>query len=76
VTSRQIELEIAGLSGAESLQRLKETLCHNTGVEAVHVQPDTGRATVHAHANVVLEHLLESVEQAGFMARPARLEDD
>ena len=74
--SPQIELEIVGLSDSESARRAEAAIRDNAGVEAVRVYPGRGRAFVEINRAAQLEHLLESLESAGFMARPARDEDD
>lgn len=68
---RTLLLEIVGLSDHESVQRATEALRNNSGVESVRVSLERGRASVDVVRGYTLEHLLESLESAGFMARLA-----
>jgi|WetSurSiteA1Bulk_404760.scaffolds.fasta_scaffold174451_2 hypothetical protein len=70
----RIKLEIVGLSDSESVQRATEAIRGNTGVERAHVSLESRTALVDVVRGYTLEHILESLESAGFMARPA--EDD
>ena len=74
--SPQLELEIVGLSDSESARRAEAAIRNNAGVEAVRMYPARGRAFVEITRGARVEHLLESLESAGFMARPAREEAD
>ena len=67
----QIELEIVGLSDEESARKAEKAILGNTGVDATQVHLDRGRAVVEVRRGYTLEHLLESLEIAGFMARLA-----
>lgn len=70
----QIQLEIVGLSDEESVERATSAIRNNTGVERVRVSLASRTAVVDVVRGYTLEHILESLESAGFMARPA--EDD
>jgi len=74
--SRQIELEIVGLAGEESARRAEAALRNNQGVIDARVLAGQGRAFVLTAPGVILEHLLESLETAGFLARPAAPGDE
>lgn len=67
----QIQLEIVGLSDQASADRAEQAIRNNAGVERARVYLETGRALVDVVRGYTLEHLLESLESAGFMARPA-----
>jgi copper chaperone CopZ len=67
----QIKLEIVGLTDLESVQRATEAIRNNTGVERARVSLDSATALVDVVRGYTLEHILESLESAGFMARPA-----
>ena len=68
---RTLHLEIVGLSDHESVQRATEAIRNNTGVESARVSLENRSATVDVVRGYTLEHILESLESAGFMARPA-----
>lgn len=68
---RQITLEIVGLSDSESVARAVEAIRNNTGVEEARVSLQSRTAVVDVVRGFTLEHILESLESAGFMARPA-----
>ena len=70
----RIKLEIVGLSNRESVERATEAIRNNTGVERAQVSLESRMALVDVVRGYTLEHILESLESAGFMARPA--EDD
>lgn len=70
--SLQIELEIVGLTDVASAQKAEKAILGNTGVDAVRIYVESGRAFVDVRRGYTLEHLLESLESAGFMARPAK----
>jgi cation transport ATPase len=70
----QIRLEIVGLTDEASVQRATDAIRNNSGVERALVQLKTRSALVDVVRGYTLEHILESLESAGFMARPA--EDD
>ena len=70
----RIKLEIVGLSDRESVQRATEAIRGNTGVASAQVSLENCTALVDVVRGYTLEHILESLESAGFMARPA--EDD
>ena len=74
--TRRIELEVVGLTGEESARKAEAALRDNRGVTDVRVLAGQGRAFVDAGPGVILEHLLESLELAGFLARPATPGDD
>jgi len=67
----QIELEIIGMTDQAAADRATAAIRDNHGVEAVRVYPGRGRAFVDLARGAIVEHLLESLEGAGFMARPA-----
>lgn len=66
-----IKLEIVGLTDQASAQRATDAIRHNTGVERARVYLETNSAFVDVVRGYTLEHILESLETAGFMARPA-----
>lgn len=68
---QQIRLEIVGLSDGESVERATQAIRNNTGVERAQVTLSTRTAVVDVVRGYTLEHILESLESAGFMARPA-----
>lgn len=74
--TRRIELDIAGMSCAHCVQQVTNALKGVRGVREAAVDLESGRATVEVEAGVVVEHLQESVEEAGYQARPAREEGD
>jgi len=67
----QIRLEIVGLSDQASADRAALAIRNNTGVERARVYLETNCAFVDVVRGYTLEHILESLESAGFMARPA-----
>jgi hypothetical protein len=67
----QIHLEIVGLSDAVSVERATVAIRGNTGVVGAKVDLSTRTAWVDVVKGYTLEHILESLESAGFMARPA-----
>ena len=67
----QIELEVVGLTDQASVERAVLALRDNVGVKGARVYLDSARAFVDVEKGYTLEHLLESLESAGFMARPA-----
>ena len=68
---KTLHLEIVGLSDRDSVQRATDAIRNNTGVESVRVSLESRRADVDVVRGYTLEHLLESLESAGFMAREA-----
>jgi len=75
VASRTFELEIAGMTCDHCVQHVKQALGALRGVRRVDVRLQEGRATVDAQSDVYLEHLIETVEEAGYQARPV-VDDD
>ena len=69
--SHQIEIEIVGLTDQESVSKAEAAIVDNIGVEGARVYLDSGRAFVDVARGYLLEHILESLENAGFMARQA-----
>jgi hypothetical protein len=67
----QIELEIVGLTDEASALRAEKAILGNTGVDRTLIFLAEGRAVVDVRRGYTLEHLLESLETAGFMARLA-----
>ena len=57
------------------VQHVTKALAALPGVRKVDVRLQEGRATVEAQSDVYLEHLIETVEEAGYQARPA-VDDD
>ena len=74
--TRQIELEVVGLSTEASVQKATQAIADNRGVLDVRVYRERGRAFVDVARGTVIGHLLESLEAAGFMGRLATDEDD
>jgi len=74
--SRRIELEIVGLTGEDSARQAEAALRGNHGVLDVRILTAQGRAFVDVSPGVILEHLLESLESSGFLARPAGSDED
>lgn len=68
---RQITLEIVGLSDQDSVRRATEAIRNNMGVERAQVSLEHRNAVVDVVKGYTLEHILESLESEGFMARPA-----
>lgn len=68
---QQIRLEIVGLFDGDSVERATQAIRNNTGVERVSVSLADRIALVDVVRGYTLEHLLESLESAGFMARLA-----
>ena len=69
--SHRIDVEIIGLSDRASVQKAEQAIRDNTGVQGVRVYLESGRASVDVERGYTLEHILESLESAGFMAREA-----
>jgi len=68
---QQIELEIVGLTDEDSARKAEKAILGNTGVDRARVYLESRRAFVDVRRGYTLEHLLESLETAGFMARLA-----
>jgi copper chaperone CopZ len=68
---KTFELEIAGMTCDHCVRTVREALEALRGVRRVEVRLAEGRATVEAERDVYLEHLMETVEEAGYQARPA-----
>jgi len=68
---KTIELQIAGMTCDHCVKTVREALAAQRGVRSVEVRLDSGRATVQAERDVYVEHLIETVEEAGYQARPA-----
>jgi copper chaperone CopZ len=68
---KTLHLEIVGLTDRESVQRATEAIRNNTGVQGARVSLESRRAEVDVVRGYTLEHILESLESAGFMAREA-----
>jgi copper chaperone CopZ len=69
---KTFELEIAGMTCEHCAKSVREALAALRGVRRVDVRLGEGRATVEAERDVYVEHLLETVEEAGYQARPAK----
>lgn len=69
--SRQVELEIAGMSCDNCVRHVKEALLAVRGVQSASVDLKEGLATVQIEPRVITEHLIEAVEEAGYQARVA-----
>jgi hypothetical protein len=65
----QIKLDIVGLSDQASVERAVVAIRGNSGVEGARVFLETSSAFVDVVRGYTLEHILESLESAGFMAR-------
>ena len=74
--ARCIELEIVGLTGADTARQAEAALRNNRGVLEVRIIAAQGRAFVDVAPGVIVEHLLESLESSGFLARPAGSDED
>lgn len=66
-----IELEIVGMSSNTDSINLQTALRNQPGVLQARVDAGTGRATLDIEKGTIVEHLLETVEETGFMARLA-----
>jgi len=66
-----IELEIVGMSSKTDSTNLQTALRNQPGVLQARVDAGTGRATLDIDKGTIVEHLLETVEETGFMARIA-----
>lgn len=66
-----IELEIVGMSSEADSIKLQVALRNQPGVLQAHVESSSGRATIEIEKGTIVEHLLETVEETGFMARIA-----
>ena len=66
-----IELEIVGMSSESDSVKLKVALRDQPGVLQAQVELSSGRATLEIEKGTIVEHLLETVEETGFMARLA-----
>lgn len=66
-----IELEIVGMSSEADSIKLQVALRNQPGVLQAHVESSSGRATIEIEKGTIVEHLLETVEETGFMARLA-----
>ena len=74
--SREIRIEIVGMADEAGAHRVAEALAKLPGVSHVRVDAGSGRATATIEKGVFVEHLLETVEEVGFMARLARADDE
>lgn len=66
-----IDIEIVGMSSEIDSGRLRAALSDQPGVKRVNVDLGSGRATVEIEKGTIVEHLLETVEETGIMARMA-----
>ena len=64
-----IELEIVGMSNETDSTKLRTALRNQPGVLQARVDAGSGRATLEIEKGTIVEHLLETVEEIGFMAR-------
>jgi copper chaperone CopZ len=69
--SRQVELEISGMSCDNCVRHVKEALEAVRGVQAATVDLKEAVATVQVEPRVITEHLIEAIEEAGYQARLA-----
>jgi len=69
--SKRIELDIVGMTCGNCVRHVTEALEAQPGIKSVKVELESGKATIEAEASVVPEHLLETVEDTGYMARMA-----
>ena len=67
--SRQVELEIVGMTCDNCVRHVKEALEGVRGVQSASVDLKEGHATVEIEPRVITEHLIEAVEEAGYQAR-------
>jgi copper chaperone CopZ len=74
--SRKVEIEIVGMADESAAASVTAALQKLPGVSDVRVDSDSGRATAMLEKGVFVEHLLETVEEVGFMARLAQPDDD
>jgi copper chaperone CopZ len=68
---KTIELEIVGMTCENCVKHVTQALAALRGVKRVDVSLEEGRATVETQSPVHLEHLIETVEEAGYQARAA-----
>jgi len=73
---KTIELEIVGMSCENCVKHVTQALAALRGVKRVDVRLKEGRATVEAQPDVHVEHLIETVEEAGYQARLAEREQE
>jgi copper chaperone CopZ len=66
-----INIEIVGMSSEIDSAKLRTALGNQPGVKQVDVDLGSGRATVEIEKGTIVEHLLETVEETGFLARMA-----
>ena len=66
-----IDIEIVGMSSDADSTKLQVALRNQPGVLQAHVESSSGRATIEIEKGTIVEHLLETVEETGFMARLA-----
>ena len=69
-TRDEVRLELEGMSCAGCAVRIERTLNELEGVEAT-VNFATEQATVHCTPSVSVDELVQAVESAGYIARPA-----
>lgn len=73
---KTITLEITGMSCDNCVRHVTEALAGLRGVARVDVRLQEGLAIVEAQHDVYVEHLIETVEEAGYQARPAERDED
>ena len=66
-----LEFEIVGMSSETDSAKLVAALRNQPGVRQASVDYGSGRATIEIEKSTIVEHLLETVEETGFMARLA-----
>jgi hypothetical protein len=74
--SREVTIEIVGIADDSGAAQVTQALAQLPGVSNVRVDAGCGRATATLARGVYVEHLLETVEEVGFMARLAPPDDE
>lgn len=74
--SREVEIEIVGITDDSSAAQVSQALAQLPGVSNVRVDAGLSRATATLAPGVYVEHLLETVEEVGFMARLAQPDEE
>ncbi len=74
--SHEVEIEIVGIADDSGAAQVTNALMQLPGVSNVRIEAGLRRATATLAPGVYIEHLLETVEEVGFMARLAQPDDE
>ena len=67
-----VDIEVVGMTDDGDASKVAAALQSQPGVTQVQVQLSTGIARTEIEKGTIVEHLLETVEETGFMARLAK----